>query len=221
MALIDEVGSKLGITIDATSIPSQSAVTIWLKQGHNYLMQRLPESFFNQSIYTDSIATIAEGIILSLETTKRPIKLLSVFSGASVASSSGFSTLSGFTKYQIVSFDRFLELASQKNPFKNIIKAYPVAALSDKDFGTATANATREVYVSIGTKGLSNLRIKYLCESLLTSASTTTGDLAIVDELIVDYAVAQAQMNQEELNDAQMTLQFFEQRLNALIGGGK
>ena len=223
-----QVSAKLGITIDSGSIPNSTQVGVWLQNGHNYLMQRLPLDYFNNSIYTDHKAYLMTSAsaanIMIIEPDKRPIRLLSVFETIlldSSASGSSEKSIASLTKWDIVSFDKFMEMVSNRNPFKGVSSNYPIAALSDKEWSTASNSDERWVYLYYYTAAnLSNIVLKYLTETSVATDDTATGDLAIIDELIVDYTLAQVQMNHEEYQDAQFTMQSFENKLAAIVGQG-
>jgi hypothetical protein len=224
-----QVSAKLGITIDSGSIPNSTQVGVWLQNGHNYLMQRLPIDYFNQSIYTDYKSdlktSLSEERIMIIEPVKRPIRLLSVFKAklldADDEPQPPEKSIASLTKWDIVSFDKFMEMVSNRNPFKGVSSNYPIAALSDKEWSASSSSDKRWVYLYYYTAGnLSDIVLKYLTETSITTDDSVTGDLAIIDELIVDYALAQVQMNHEEYQDAQFTMQSFENKLAAIVGQG-
>lgn len=235
MSLVTDVGAKLGLTIDAGSKPTSTNVAQWLKDGHNILMRRLPIEYFRESISGGTIQTLktsgdtddATQGFYAVPLSENPVKFLGLYSiTMSEAPEETATDVMLFTdalKFKTVSYDYIMEMFANRNPFKSINYEYPLVAIGNYSYSeSASLIGKKALYIYYKrTANMTGLKYSYLSESAIATADTTTGDSAVVDELCVDYAFAQSQIYLEELQDVQLALQSFENRIAAMVGGGQ
>jgi len=186
--LEDQVGYKLGLTIDANSIPSNTQVQQWLNEGQLDVARKIHPQLAPDLIEVESININAGDETFALSSLSKPfIKLIACRYAASATDTDRpCKIVDAYSHSALVRAGDFLKPTSDD----------PIVSVQ---------NGNLAFYPTADAVGGGDAVVTYLREPDTLSADGTECELpAFLEDLVVDYAVIQAKIQDEQFDQAML-----------------